>query len=245
MGKGSGGTRGSSWRDKESSIDFKQGYNGLPEGITQVNDSAITTNIGRNRLKELVVQLGSTENDFESAMNLIQDHSNGYGGQESQSKVDEQIYQLINDRNSSIGKALRNIAKVNEAQYENWVKVQKNNLKLAETKPLDTFGQEALDYYNHTELNGYSHKKAMKMIIEDRKFNIKTDIPVYRGGGRKNAESWTEDSRGANIGNGIRIRPTMKSSVNEMRKTHYILGGISQMVGASGEAEIFFVKKKR
>lgn len=68
---------------------------------------------------------------------------------------------------------------------------------------------------------------------------------VYRGGGRKNTEAWTRDPYGADVGSGIRISVDHTSTIKEMLKTHYMVGGISQMVGSPGEAEILFIKRKR
>lgn len=178
------------------------------------------------------MKLGDKPSDIDAAFNLLNTHSN-IGGEE----VDNEIYERMNNPKDSVGKVLNHIADVNERQFKLW----QNNSKQREARYIEK--QE--NYYRYN--TDFSPSEIKDAVADDVKYfrNNSSDIKVYRGGGRKNAESWTTDSRGAHTGNGMRIRVDHKSSVAEMLKTHRIVGGISQMVGAPGEAEIFFVKRKR
>ena len=153
------------------------------------------TQLGFSTMRPILLSLGNDDTSIAEARALLNRHSEGGAGQES---ADELLYELINDKQSPVGKALRDYALINETQFR-----------------------------------------------EGMKNNEEGDITVYRGGARKNTEAWTTNAEGADVGSGIRIGIDHRSTVREMLKTHYMVGGISQMVGAPGEAEILFIKKKR
>lgn len=157
------------------------------------------TQLGFSSMRPILQSLGNDEDSIAEARRLLNLHSEGGAGQDN---ADNRLYELINDKSSQVGKALRGYALINETQFRGAMQSRKAQ------------GEE-------------------------------DDITVYRGGNRKNTEAWTTNQDGADVGSGIRIGVDHRSTIKEMLKTHYLVGGISQMVGAPGESEILFIKKRK
>ena len=183
MGKGSGGTR--SKGPSHRVIEFPS-Y-AIGQSMLMIGKSAVT---------DILRSFGDGEDNIKKAFLLLNNHG---GNSYQQEEADPQLYELINDKGSSVGKTLRDIAAINEAQF----------LQAMAKRP-----------------------------------EAERDITVYRGGARKDVEAWTRDPEGADTGSG-RIQVGYSSSIRTLLKTHYMVGGISQGVGAPGEAEVLFIRRRK
>ena len=213
-------------------------------GSTRAKSPSINSiNIPDSAIGETVINIGKTgitnilkttfkDNDTEinEAFSLLDSHG---GNKNEQAVADLQIYELINDKKSKVGKALRDIAAINKAHF---LKAMDAREKRTESLIEKDFPMERL--FTKSDISDAEVRENIRKRLGNR-----TDIAIYRGGGRKNVEAWTKDPRGADTGAG-RIQIDHTSTIRTLLKTHYLLGGISQMVGAPGESEVLFVKKK-
>lgn len=224
MGKSSGGTRNIDKTHKRRQITFP----GYAFGMGNINQ------LGWPDVKGFLLSFGDKEEDIAEARELLRRHSEGGAGQDD---ADNALYELINDRNSSVGKVLRDIAYINEEQYRQGMAIREANMEANIERDFPMERMYANSDISDNEIRQRLRSDYMRQTgIMDR---------VYRGGGRKNTEAWTKNERGADVGSGIRIAIDHQSTISEMLKTHYIVGGISQGVGAPGESEILFIKKRK
>lgn len=196
--------------------------------------------VGYSAYKDALSQLGHDKNDIDAAFRLIDSH----GGNSSQQEyADPLIYRYINDPKSPIGAVLRDISGIEEYRFKKQgtkTSIDKRVKEVRENQKYSLLWNDELktdkDRDRYLDSHGFSVRELRERFMD-------YDIQVYRGGARKNVEAWTTDSKGANTGS-VRIGIEHKSSILQMLKTHYILGGLGFMVGAPGESEILFVKKK-
>lgn len=155
-----------------------------------------------------------------------------------QAAADAKIEELMESKTPE-GRVLRDIATINERNYKNWQERQKK------------LYSEAVDNVRaqyEREKDFYGYKSLQDALDRNRvwKSEYPTEMRVYRGGSRKAVEAWTSREGGADIGSGMTISVDHTSSVSDMLKTHYMIGSnFANTVGAPGESEILFVKKKR
>lgn len=186
---------------------------------------------GSPPFKEALRSLGHQESDIEAVFQLFDQHG---GNSSQQAYADPVLFDAINDPSSPIGRVLRDIAAIEVHRFN-----ERNKLAdAAREKDYDDNVRWALQA--SPSLETLENAERWARWDENR---YKKDIDVFRGGGRKNVEAWTTDERGAWTGSG-RIGIDHRSSVKELLKTHYMIG-LSFMVGAPGEAEIMFIKKKK
>lgn len=220
MAKGNGSTRVS--LPAKSAIIFPE-YAISDFGGTQIGGPAVE--------KILTEQLHDATEDIAEAKKLLDKHSLGDA---QQGAIDEEIYELINDKSSPVGKVLRDMARINTEQYKR--QMERNRANIEKNVEKD-FTMERM--YTTSDISDAEVRQRLR-----EKYERTTEVRIYRGGSRKNTESWTTDARGANTGSG-RIAIDHRSTIGELLKTHYMVAGISQMVGAPGEAEILFVRKRK
>ena len=194
--------------------------------------SGSMTGLGFSTLSEILRTLGDSDEDIMEARRLLDRHSEGGAGQE---KADNALYELINDSKSSLGKTLRDIARVNEEQYRQNIKAIKDNIENVVAKDF-----EIERMYTSSEVPDSQVRENIRKRERER-----LTVHVYRGGARKNTEAWTRDVLGADVGSGIRIPVDHVSTIGDMLKSHYMVGGISQLVGSPSESEVLFIRKKR
>lgn len=224
MAKGNGGTRGAS-SSKGGNIVFPSyAFSSLGSEPSQIG--------GPDLYRILAEQFGDSQESIQEARKLLNRHTEGGAGQDA---ADNRLYELINDKDSEVGKTLRDMAAVNAEHYKRQMAMNKANL---ESNVEKDFPMERM--FTSSDISDSEVRQSIR-----QRYAENTEMRVYRGGGRKNTEAWTTNPLGADVGSGIRIPVDHSSTVGQMLKTHYMVAGITQGIGSPGENEILFIKKKR
>ena len=182
------------------------------------SDTPTSHHIGTTELRNYFKEQGVPEEAFDQMRDLFFHHA---GGSEEQQRADDAMIEHIK-RNDDVGKALLLNTKI-----ETFMANEENSLLR---------GQRIREQEEHIRTNYIdSYEPNLPYFTEP--------LRLYRKGKpRGPIVCFTTDPEGANTGT-TRMTPTYNASWESLQKQGYsVLGGISRMMGRSGEAEVTLIK---
>jgi len=187
-------------------------------------------------MEQALEEMGHTKEAIQDARQLLRMHSLGSSDASEMRKIDAEIENAI-AQDTPAGRALLDGAYLEEAAYRAWQSGAKDR-NIKERKKLERdYNEGFLGYYDKQDGMPFDDwiKKDYPHLNEDH-----PTADVYRGGElRSGVSSWTQNGNGASVGNGIRIKPEHAMTIDDALDAGAImLGGLSRMMGSSGEAEV-------
>lgn len=235
FGSGSGG--GSASGSGSSEDQARRGKADISRELAQASKERRAINLMLvSDMKRALSDMGHSKEAIDEASDLLRMHSVGSPDRQQMAAIDKNIEDAI-ENDTPAGKALRDGAWLEAEAYRAWqAGAPARNAKERATLQRD---------WDSGFVGGWDRQEGMSFDdwIKKEHPHLNDDKPqemIYRGGDlRDGVSSWTQKSTGAHVGSGIVIKPDHKMTVDDaMNAGGLVLGGLSRMMGASGEAEV-------
>jgi hypothetical protein len=186
---------------------------------------------------EMALQsMGHSPETLENVRGMLRHHSLGTTEVGGMAKIDQPIVDAI-EQNTEVGKALKDGAWLEAQAYKAW----QNGAPERNAKEKASLQKE----WDRGFLGAWEKEDGMSFdewIERDYPY-LNEDKPIstiFRGGElRDGVSSWSQHAGGASVGSGIRIKPDHKMTLDDaLDAGGLVLGGLSRMMGSSGEAEV-------